>query len=62
LGFSLGEDDLTILGILASIDVECLPGSFLFNLEDLLWLGSISLESWETSLFVGELMMLSDEI
>jgi hypothetical protein len=40
------DDDLTILGILAYVDVEdfleCLPGCFLFSLEDLHCLDSIS--------------------
>jgi hypothetical protein len=49
---------LTILGILASVDVE----DFLLNLEDLLLFGSVFLGSWETSLFVDEIMMLCNEI
>jgi hypothetical protein len=65
-GFSVDEDDLTILGILASLDVEDfieqLSVCFMINLEDLLCLSSIFLRSWETSLFVDELMMLCDEI
>jgi hypothetical protein len=64
--FSVDEDDLTILGILASVDVEDflerLPDYFLLNLEDLLCFGSVSLGSWETSLFIDELMMLCGEI
>jgi hypothetical protein len=62
LSLFVDEDDLTILGTLASVQVEdfleLLPGCFLFNLEDLPCLGSISLGSWETFLFVDELMML----
>jgi hypothetical protein len=46
LAFSVDEDDLTILGILASVDVddflEWLPGCFLFDLEDLYCFGLIS--------------------
>jgi hypothetical protein len=64
LGFFVDEDDLTILDILASVDVEDFlklqDGYFLFNLED--FFGSIPLESWETSLYVDELMMLCDRI
>jgi hypothetical protein len=49
---SVDDCDMTILGNLAS-----LSGYFLFNLEDLLFLGSISLGSWETYLFVDELLV-----
>jgi hypothetical protein len=66
LGFSVDKDNLTILDILASVDVEDFlelqARYFLFNLEDFLCFGSIPLGSWETSLYVDELMMLCDRI
>jgi hypothetical protein len=62
MGFFAVEDDLTLLGNSTYVEVddftEWLPRCFLFNLEDLLCHGSICPESWKTSLFVDELMML----
>jgi hypothetical protein len=59
---SVGEYFLTILVDFGFAEeenfLEWQPRYFMFNLEDFLCLGLISLGAWDTSLFVDELIVL----